>query len=132
MINLCLVVIATQFAETKRRETERMIEERKRLRSSGSLSWFNKIYFVLLQVFQFQIFVSKKMASIISGSDPVHSSRDGEAGDSIYAAIIKSIRHYSRRLKRRFLKVPIHIYIYIWIFSTEKIYPFSKSLQCDK
>lgn len=39
MINLCLVVIATQFAETKRRETQRMIEERKRLRSSGSLSW---------------------------------------------------------------------------------------------
>lgn len=37
MINLCLVVIATQFAETKRRETERMIQERKRLRSSGSL-----------------------------------------------------------------------------------------------
>ncbi|KAK6111561.1 Ion transport family protein [Brugia pahangi] len=75
MINLCLVVIATQFAETKRRETERMIEERKRLRSSGSLS-----------------------------SDPAHSSRDGEGGDSVYAAIIKSIRHYSRRLKRRFLK----------------------------
>uniref|UniRef100_A0A915Q054 Ion transport domain-containing protein n=1 Tax=Setaria digitata TaxID=48799 RepID=A0A915Q054_9BILA len=75
MINLCLVVIATQFAETKRRETERMIEERKRLRSSGSLS-----------------------------SDQAHSSRDGEQGDSIYAAIIKSIGHYSRRLKRRFLK----------------------------
>ncbi|VDK72768.1 unnamed protein product [Litomosoides sigmodontis] len=75
MINLCLVVIATQFAETKRRETQRMIEERKRLRSSGSLS-----------------------------SDPAHSSRDGEAGESIYAAIVKSIRHYSRRLKRRFLK----------------------------
>ncbi|KAL3983186.1 Ion transport family protein [Acanthocheilonema viteae] len=75
MINLCLVVIATQFAETKRRETERMIEERKRLRSSGSLS-----------------------------SDQAHSSRDDEAGDSIYATIVKSIRHYSRRLKRRFLK----------------------------
>ncbi|CAG9531711.1 unnamed protein product [Cercopithifilaria johnstoni] len=75
MINLCLVVIATQFAETKRRETERMIEERKRLRSSGSLS-----------------------------SDPTHSSKDGEAGDSIYAAIIKSIRRYSRRLQKRILK----------------------------
>ncbi|VDL71627.1 unnamed protein product [Nippostrongylus brasiliensis] len=33
MINLCLVVIATQFAETKRRETERMLQERKRLQS---------------------------------------------------------------------------------------------------
>lgn len=38
MINLCLVVIATQFAETKRRETERMLQERKRMRSCGSLS----------------------------------------------------------------------------------------------
>lgn len=37
MINLCLVVIATQFAETKRRETERMMQERKRLRSTGSI-----------------------------------------------------------------------------------------------
>lgn len=39
MINLCLVVIATQFAETKRRETERMLEERRRMRRSlGSLT----------------------------------------------------------------------------------------------
>ena len=30
MINLCLVVIATQFSETKRRETERMLIERAR------------------------------------------------------------------------------------------------------
>lgn len=38
MINLCLVVIATQFAETKRRETERMLQERKQMRSSSLLS----------------------------------------------------------------------------------------------
>jgi voltage-dependent calcium channel T type alpha-1G len=37
MINLCLVVIATQFAETKRRETERMLAERARMRSSSSM-----------------------------------------------------------------------------------------------
>jgi len=37
MINLCLVVIATQFSETKRRETERMQHERAlRRRDSGS------------------------------------------------------------------------------------------------
>lgn len=40
MINLCLVVIATQFAETKRRETERMLQERRRMRSGGSLGFF--------------------------------------------------------------------------------------------
>lgn len=28
MINLCLVVIATQFSETKKREIERMKQER--------------------------------------------------------------------------------------------------------
>lgn len=37
MINLCLVVIATQFAETKRRETERMLAERAQYKSSASL-----------------------------------------------------------------------------------------------
>ena len=37
MINLCLVVIATQFAETKRRETERMMQERQRMHSAGSI-----------------------------------------------------------------------------------------------
>lgn len=36
MINLCLVVIATQFSETKKRETERMNQERKRRHSSSS------------------------------------------------------------------------------------------------
>ena len=36
MINLCLVVIATQFSETKKRETERMMMERRR-RSECSL-----------------------------------------------------------------------------------------------
>ena len=36
MINLCLVVIATQFSETKRRETERMIAERRRFSRSSS------------------------------------------------------------------------------------------------
>ncbi|XP_052824853.1 voltage-dependent T-type calcium channel subunit alpha-1I isoform X2 [Octopus bimaculoides] len=38
MINLCLVVIATQFSETKKRETERMLQERKRFQSSSTLA----------------------------------------------------------------------------------------------
>ncbi|CAF3786772.1 unnamed protein product, partial [Rotaria sp. Silwood1] len=36
MINLCLVVIATQFRETKKRETERMLNERRRFSRSSS------------------------------------------------------------------------------------------------
>jgi len=38
MINLCLVVIATQFSETKKRETERMWAERQRSSSSATLA----------------------------------------------------------------------------------------------
>ena len=42
MINLCLVVIATQFSETKKRETERMMQERKRFHSSSTLASNNE------------------------------------------------------------------------------------------
>ena len=38
MINLCLVVIATQFSETKKREMERMKMERARYHSSSTLA----------------------------------------------------------------------------------------------
>lgn len=38
MINLCLVVIATQFSETKKREMERMRQERQRAGSSSTIS----------------------------------------------------------------------------------------------
>nr|XP_040563889.1 voltage-dependent T-type calcium channel subunit alpha-1H-like isoform X2 [Lepeophtheirus salmonis] len=40
MINLCLVVIATQFSETKRRETAKMKAERAKFQSSSTLSSF--------------------------------------------------------------------------------------------
>ncbi|XP_072167756.1 voltage-dependent T-type calcium channel subunit alpha-1H-like [Diadema setosum] len=38
LINLCLVVIATQFSETKQRESKLMEEQRKRFRSSSTLA----------------------------------------------------------------------------------------------
>ncbi|KAH7711781.1 Protein CCA-1 a [Aphelenchoides avenae] len=65
MINLCLVVIATQFAETKRRETERMLQERRHSSEQGGPA----------------------------------SSKDG-GGDSVYAAIVRFVGHWFRRLKR--------------------------------
>ncbi|PIO71444.1 hypothetical protein TELCIR_06662 [Teladorsagia circumcincta] len=76
MINLCLVVIATQFAETKRRETERMLQERKRLqnRSPDSISG--------------------------SGSDAGGASSKEEGGDTVYAAIVRFIGHTFRKTKR--------------------------------
>lgn len=78
MINLCLVVIATQFAETKRRETERMLQERKRMQSSASFS-----------------------SSEQGGLD---SAKGDSGGDSVYAAIVRMIGHWSRRLKRYLLE----------------------------
>ncbi|CAJ0608714.1 unnamed protein product [Cylicocyclus nassatus] len=76
MINLCLVVIATQFAETKRRETERMLQERKRLqsRSPDSISG--------------------------SGSELGGTSSKEDGGDTVYAAIVRFIGHTFRRTKR--------------------------------
>ncbi|VDD85848.1 unnamed protein product [Enterobius vermicularis] len=76
MINLCLVVIATQFAETKRRETERMLEERKRL-----------------------------LHSSMSLSEGTPSSKEGNTGDSVYGAIVRLLRHHFRRAKRRLKRV---------------------------
>lgn len=75
MINLCLVVIATQFAETKRRETERMLQERKRMQSSAS-------------------FTSSDQGGMGS------TKGDAEGGDSVYAAIVRMIGHWSRQAKR--------------------------------
>ncbi|CAJ0954197.1 unnamed protein product, partial [Mesorhabditis belari] len=76
MINLCLVVIATQFAETKRRETERMLQERKRMQSqAGSLS-------------------GSEMGIATS------SVEGGGGGDSVYAAIVRFIRQTFRRAKK--------------------------------
>ncbi|KAL3102984.1 hypothetical protein niasHT_026432 [Heterodera trifolii] len=80
MVNLCLVVIATQFAETKRRETERMLEERRQIRSN----------------------------SLISSSDFAADSLNGQnaagnatpAGDSVYAAIVHELQHWCRRGRR--------------------------------
>ncbi|CAB3399819.1 unnamed protein product [Caenorhabditis bovis] len=75
MINLCLVVIATQFAETKRRETERMLQERKRLQNRDSISCGG------------------------SEAGAASSNQDG-SGDTVYAAIVRFIGQTFRRSKR--------------------------------
>ncbi|CEF71384.1 Voltage-dependent calcium channel, T-type, alpha-1 subunit family and Ion transport domain and Voltage-dependent channel, four helix bundle domain-containing protein [Strongyloides ratti] len=79
MINLCLVVIATQFAETKRRETERMLQERKRLSS-----YSNSIYG--------------------SEGEKLSQERDENNGDTVYAALVRFISQTARRVKRHFRK----------------------------
>ena len=50
MINLCLVVIATQFSETKRRETAKMKAERAKFASSSTLSSYtNRFHIAILE-----------------------------------------------------------------------------------
>lgn len=98
MINLCLVVIATQFAETKRRETERMMQERRRIQSTGSLCQLNCLNLM-------------KVDRLIlpAGSDlggPGSSSNQG--GDSVYAAMIRFLAQQSKKLKRLLVKVELH------------------------
>ena len=42
MINLCLVVIANQFSETRRRETAKMKQEREEFSSGSSFTSFTE------------------------------------------------------------------------------------------
>jgi len=75
MLNLCLVVIATQFADTKRRETESMAAERRRRRRRRRSS--------------------STLASCSAEDDPP---------DGCYAEIIKYIAHVARRARRRVVR----------------------------
>lgn len=78
MINLCLVVIATQFSETKKREMEKMLTERRRLRQQHSSS-----------------------STLTSGSD----LQPGDCYEEILKYIVhlarKSRRHLRRLARRR-------------------------------
>jgi len=75
MLNLCLVVIATQFAETKRRETESMAAERRRRRRRRR-----------------------------SSSTQASCSAEDDLPDDCYTAIIKYVAHVARRARRRVIR----------------------------
>jgi len=76
MLNLCLVVIATQFAETKRRETESMAAERRRRRRRRR-----------------------------SSSTQASCSAEDDPPDGCYTEIIKYVAHVARRARRRVMRV---------------------------
>jgi len=76
MLNLCLVVIATQFAETKRRETESMAAERRRRRRRRR-----------------------------SSSTQASCSGEDDPPDGCYTEIIKYVAHVARRARRRVIRV---------------------------
>ena len=55
MINLCLVVIANQFSETRRRETAKMKQEREDFSSESSFSSFTERFHSLKTRKYFQL-----------------------------------------------------------------------------
>uniref|UniRef100_A0A915MCL9 Ion transport domain-containing protein n=4 Tax=Meloidogyne TaxID=189290 RepID=A0A915MCL9_MELJA len=76
---MCLVVIATQFAETKRRETQRMLEERKCINSDSLLA--------------------SEFGSISQSG-----LRDNAEGDSVYGAFVRVIRRTFQRTRRLLIR----------------------------
>ena len=95
MINLCLVVIATQFAETKRRETERMLEERRKLRShSISTYLMNNSIFCILYWYD----------AVLDSNSEQPSLKESGQGDSVYAAMVRLLGQWNRRTKRYILR----------------------------
>lgn len=76
MINLCLVVIATQFSETKRRETERMLAERARRRHRSQ-----------------------------SSNSTIASSGGGLDVGGLYVEIFRYVEHLASRARRRLARL---------------------------
>ena len=96
MINLCLVVIATQFSETKKRETAKMKAERAKFTSSSTLSSF-----------------SNRWLSQSTWHINLRQNSDSE-NTNLYREIIKVVRHFIRRhynQLRRLYRVNILIFV---------------------
>ena len=92
MINLCLVVIANQFSETRRRETIKMKQEREEFSSESSFSSFTERC----------IFLSMK--NLIKNSKFYCYSEDEEEDTNLYRDIINLIHYYIRRFYYRLRK----------------------------
>ncbi|XP_071001195.1 voltage-dependent T-type calcium channel subunit alpha-1I-like, partial [Oncorhynchus clarkii lewisi] len=83
MINLCLVVIATQFSETKQREHQLMQEQRAQCLSSSTLASLHEPGDCYEELFQLVCHMLRKARR--SKLDPVHSSQP--LGNSIALAV---------------------------------------------
>ena len=60
MINLCLVVIATQFSETKQREHRLMLEQRQRYLSSSTVASYAEPGDCYEEIFQYVCHILRK------------------------------------------------------------------------
>ncbi|RMC03174.1 hypothetical protein DUI87_20368 [Hirundo rustica rustica] len=98
MINLCLVVIATQFSETKQREHQLMQEQRARYLSSSTVASYMEPGDCYEEIFQYVCHILRKAKRRSLGLyNSVQSWRHGhvqESGDAKPGVNRKSQRHY--------------------------------------
>ncbi|XP_077639536.1 voltage-dependent T-type calcium channel subunit alpha-1I isoform X3 [Lonchura striata] len=98
MINLCLVVIATQFSETKQREHQLMQEQRARYLSSSTVASYMEPGDCYEEIFQYVCHILRKAKRRTLGLyNSVQSWRHGhvqEPGDAKPVSNRKSQRHY--------------------------------------
>lgn len=99
MINLCLVVIATQFSETKQREHQLMQEQRARYLSSSTVASYMEPGDCYEEIFQYVCHIVRKAKRRTLGLyNNIQSWRQGhvEPSDAKPRMNRKSQRHYSK------------------------------------
>ncbi|XP_075583866.1 voltage-dependent T-type calcium channel subunit alpha-1I [Pelecanus crispus] len=97
MINLCLVVIATQFSETKQREHQLMQEQRARYLSSSTVASYMEPGDCYEEIFQYVCHIVRKAKRRTLGLyNSIQSRRQGhvEPSDAKLGMNRKSQRHY--------------------------------------
>uniref|UniRef100_A0A672TN49 Voltage-dependent T-type calcium channel subunit alpha n=1 Tax=Strigops habroptila TaxID=2489341 RepID=A0A672TN49_STRHB len=99
MINLCLVVIATQFSETKQREHQLMQEQRARYLSSSTVASYMEPGDCYEEIFQYVCHIMRKAKRRTLGLyNSIQSRRQGhvQPSNAELGMNRKSQRHYSK------------------------------------
>lgn len=101
MINLCLVVIATQFSETKQREHRLMLEQRQRYLSSSTVASYAEPGDCYEEIFQYVCHILRKARRRALGLyQALQSRRQGPAPGAPTSIKpgphAKEPRHYSK------------------------------------
>ncbi|XP_043295783.1 voltage-dependent T-type calcium channel subunit alpha-1I isoform X1 [Cervus canadensis] len=97
MINLCLVVIATQFSETKQREHRLMLEQRQRYLSSSTVASYAEPGDCYEEIFQYVCHILRKAKRRALGLYQALRSRrqaPGTPGSATPGPRAKEPRHY--------------------------------------
>ena len=103
MINLCLVVIATQFSETKQREHRLMLEQRQRYLSSSTVASYAEPGDCYEEIFQYVCHILRKAKRRALGLYQALQSRRQALGPGVPTSTkpgpqAKEPRHFSKWL----------------------------------